>query len=125
MLLLACRLSRPQVLRCTALPWLQGCNDGEGDATAAAAGEATGAVYKAQVGKPAEEDLQSWGHHGSVHSVPDTVMQQVPAEHVSFIFSCQASGDTKKALGAARGGPGSAVGCARQGSSSSCLHLLR
>lgn len=42
-----------------------------------------------QVGKPAEEDLRNWGHHTSVHSVPDPVMQAVGQQHVTFVFSCQ------------------------------------
>ena len=42
-----------------------------------------------QVGKPAEEDLRNWGHHTSVNSVPDPVMQAVGQQHVTFIFSCQ------------------------------------
>ena len=49
----------------------------------------TPSVATVQVGKPAEEDLRNWGHHTSVHSVPDPVMQAVGQQHVTFIFSCQ------------------------------------
>ena len=47
-----------------------------------------------QVGKPAEEDLKNWGHHTSVDSVPDPVMQAVGQQHVTFIFSCQVGSST-------------------------------
>ena len=46
-----------------------------------------------QVGKPTEEDLRNWGHHGSPSTVPDAIMQHIEASHpgvVSFVFSCQA-----------------------------------
>ncbi|GAB4814175.1 hypothetical protein N2152v2_001221 [Parachlorella kessleri] len=65
--------------------------DGQGD-DSAAGGVGRNLICKAQVGKPAEEDLQSWGHHSSVDSVPDPVMQQIGGEHVSFVFSCQVDG---------------------------------
>ena len=45
-----------------------------------------------QVGKPAEEDLASWGHHTSGSTVPDRIMQLVHSEHptaVSFVFTNQ------------------------------------
>ena len=45
-----------------------------------------------QVGKPAEEDLASWGHHASGATVPDKVMHLVQAEHpsiISFVFTNQ------------------------------------
>lgn len=42
-----------------------------------------------QVGAPAEEDLINWGHHPSVSTLPDDVMQKAAADDVSFIFSCQ------------------------------------
>ena len=42
-----------------------------------------------QVGKPAEEDLKSWGHHSSPSTVPDDIMAQADPSVVSFVFSCQ------------------------------------
>lgn len=56
-------------------------------------------IFKPQEGKPAEEDLKAWGHHGSVDSVPDAVMQQIGGEHVSFVFSCQVRPSFGAALG--------------------------
>jgi hypothetical protein len=44
-----------------------------------------------QVGKPAEEDLKSWGHHSSPSTVPDDIMAQADPSIVSFVFSCQVS----------------------------------
>lgn len=45
-----------------------------------------------QDGAPAEEDLQSWGQHGSTDTVPDRVMQTIGLElpeRVSFVFACK------------------------------------
>ena len=45
-----------------------------------------------QIGKPAEEDLASWGHHASAGTVPDRVLNLVQAEHpstISFVFTNQ------------------------------------
>ncbi|DBA95427.1 TPA: DNA-dependent ATPase protein rad54 [Trebouxia sp. C0006] len=48
--------------------------------------------YKQQVGAPAEEDLSNWGHHPTVSTLPDDVMQKAAEDDVSFIFSCQIAG---------------------------------
>ncbi len=45
-----------------------------------------------QVGKPTEEDLKHWGHHTSIHTVPDTIMQEAAGDDVSFVFSCKVDG---------------------------------
>ena len=45
-----------------------------------------------QDGAPAEEDLQSWGQHGSTDTVPDRIMQTIGLElpeQVSFVFACK------------------------------------
>jgi len=47
------------------------------------------AVLLRQTGAPAEEDLSNWGHHPSVSTLPDDVMQKAAADDVSFVFSCQ------------------------------------
>ncbi len=64
-----------------AIAALQGGDDNQGSPRAA--------IFKPQLGKPAEEDLQNWGHHSTMDTVPDAVMQQIGGEHVSFVFSCQ------------------------------------
>jgi len=41
------------------------------------------------VGAPAEEDLKNWGHHSTLATVPDAVMQKAAGDSVSFVFTCQ------------------------------------
>ncbi|GMH34356.1 hypothetical protein BSKO_02190 [Bryopsis sp. KO-2023] len=51
----------------------------------------TPAVRK-QVGNPSEEDLENWGRHFSVETVPDEVMHRAAGGHVSFVFTCEIDG---------------------------------
>ncbi|KFM27422.1 DNA repair and recombination protein RAD54-like protein [Auxenochlorella protothecoides] len=44
------------------------------------------------VGHPPEEDLGSWAHHRSVHSVPDPALREAGGEHVSFVFALDVAG---------------------------------
>ena len=60
--------------------------------TSAAVAAAGGTIHKPQEGKPAEEDLKGWGHHSSMETVPDQLMQQIGGEHVSFVFSLEVDG---------------------------------
>ncbi|GAX75378.1 hypothetical protein CEUSTIGMA_g2822.t1 [Chlamydomonas eustigma] len=50
------------------------------------------AIAKKQEGSPSEDDLQGWGHHSNVCTVPDLIMQRVAGEDVSFIFTCEIAG---------------------------------
>jgi len=40
----------------------------------------------AQVGKPSEEDLKSMGHHSTVITVPDAIMQRIGHREVRAVF---------------------------------------
>ncbi|KAL6768149.1 RAD54B [Auxenochlorella protothecoides x Auxenochlorella symbiontica] len=48
--------------------------------------------HRPQVGHPPEEDLGSWAHHRSVHSVPDPALREAGGEHVSFVFALDVAG---------------------------------
>eukprot|EP00887_Chlorella_sp_A99_P002466 scaffold10.g2466.t1 len=60
--------------------------------TSAQVAAAGGCIHKGQEGKPAEEDLKRWGHHSSVSTVPDQVIQQIGPEHISFVFTLEVDG---------------------------------
>lgn len=63
-----------------------------------AAAAALGPPHQQQIGKPAEDDLGSWGHHEGAASVPDLALQAAGADgRVSFVFVC-----APRARGAAR-----------------------
>jgi len=52
-----------------------------------------------QVGKPAMEQLQHWGHHSSCETVPDPALRKAGAEWVSFVFANQVDGNEAKLTG--------------------------
>ncbi|KAK9834193.1 hypothetical protein WJX81_007238 [Elliptochloris bilobata] len=69
-------------------------DDGDGGGSGNEGGSCV-EVCRAQVGAPAEEDLQSWGQHSSTETVPDEVMRYIGCQLpgvVSFVFSCQVDG---------------------------------
>jgi hypothetical protein len=69
----ACRAPAP-VLRCKPVAW----EDGEEGAAA----DGAAVARQLQIGKPTEEDLASMGHHPTVDTVPDEIMQRVGAKNV-------------------------------------------
>ncbi|KAK3286246.1 DNA-dependent ATPase protein rad54 [Cymbomonas tetramitiformis] len=54
-------------------------------------GEAGPRQHK-QVGAPADEALKQWGHHFTLDTVPDPVLQQVGKSEVTFVFTCEVDG---------------------------------
>lgn len=59
--------------------------------------------WTGQVGAPAEEDLQNWGHHSSTSTVPDAVLQSIGQQHpdlVTFVFSCEVTRHPAIGMGA-------------------------
>jgi len=60
---------------------------------ALADGTASGPAHQQQIGKPAEDDLASWGHFEGVAGVPDDALQHAGSEgRVSFVFCCKIDG---------------------------------
>lgn len=62
-------------------------------------------IFKAQVGKPTEEDMQAWGHHSRMETVPDSLLQRSACGDISFVFTCEVEGKLPLAAQGPQGPP--------------------